>query len=260
MIAIAGSFHQLTIWRTIRDKQYELELFHDRITLKLAWLKHDTHRSWQAHSVTALGNQFIDAIQVLLKGYQNIMDWLGTQDSDEKGSWTSMDAHDKKLLVIKQLVVFHHYGTLLGDCFEHFGDRISEFKVLPVLRRGQQPKRTLSCSDIDQLPSAEAEDRCKYEVRLHAWLRSLKDLLTNGLKQTHKLYDTSDLFEEFVGDLQYRNSEEQERWHSEGMRYPYPDWKLKNPYDGRALFWSSRDTISNVPCWDEDEDLKKMFL
>ncbi|KAK5078370.1 hypothetical protein LTR64_003219 [Lithohypha guttulata] len=253
MTAIAGSFHQATIWRATRDQRLEIEELVVALSHRIPTFLAKIEDLLQAHRTRVFCHQVTEALDVVRKGYRAVMKWL------EQGSWTIAEEQEKKELHIKHLIIFNHYRKVFGECFSRFRKLARYFKEVLKAEPRKRVRRRRSCSDLEDTRSAGTEQRLVYEVMLRDVAKVLEKSLVDGLSKTHEQYNSSQLFCEYVANVQDRNEKEEKLWKREGKRYPYPDYKLKDPTQKKVSFWFCSSKVQEVPPWSEDEELQKWF-
>lgn len=203
--------------------------------------------------------QFVGALTQLDEGYTEIIDWLATEHKDHKcGGWVHPDLQHQKELYIKRLVVYNHYRKVFRDCWKEFMDYEGSFEGIPKIYK-RKIKRRNSIGGHEKPRSTLLMKRMQFEVILRDHIVRMEEYITNSLVDTHEFYDEALLFKWFVEDVAQINERTAKKYKKQGMRYPFPDWKMKDPNDPRCLFWYATAPAKPVAVWDEDEDLCRYF-
>ena len=218
----------MTVWRWVRTKQVELDQLRHSLEIGIKKVEHSLEDLWLAPRAVSHLNQIANATNDLYNMSQNVMDWLVEKTwRDPEGRMRA-----EKEVIIKLLVALNAYVPL----YRQFGLGTCEALLDAFRRHGpvynlKKRSRRWSYDDRRQYHPDILANRCYYEKVLLLYLQQRESRIANASQDIKRHYNNSQLFENFVADVQQENRNEEENWSMCGKKFPYPKYHLKDVGD-----------------------------
>jgi len=254
MTAISASYGNAIIWRYVRDRLAENDQLRIQLELGIQKLTHTIDEFWLGPRVIATWERILQNISRLYFGWRSIFDWL------EDRKWKNQNFRLEKEQIIKVLAVLNYctsaFQRLYQDCFDVVFECFRRHRRVTARK---PPKRRWSTGNQHLCKPRVFENRYYYERMLHLYARRVEENRLAVERQTQVLYDSSELFEHLVTDIQESNKKQKEWWAAWGKKYPWPSCELKEIGDKNSEVWRYYVPEDGVPGWEEDKDLKVVF-
>lgn len=265
MTSIA-SLHQITVFRFAKSRALQVSDLMIDLQWEIVRLEQSLTTRWPASRMLEFWQKIEKLLKILDVGYMNILQRLS---NSEWQWWRGEDTarrhelRDKKESIIKILAVFEWIFLLVQSAFE------SSFKecrpwFLDFGRRPLNPmcpQRRRSWHSSTDETITPVSDWISVDVAILRWVQYLEEQLESSMSIIPLQYNKSVIFEHYVFQVQRAVEEEISDWAEDGIKWPYPDYHLKlseiDILDSKFIRrHSPRD---NVPCWEEDQELRALL-
>lgn len=254
MTAISASFTNATIWRYARDMFAQTTELRNGLELGINKLTRMLDEFWLMPRIVSFWKQIARSVTKICHGWQSILDWI------EQRKWRDPAYRDEKQQVIKTLAVLNHHTSIYLHLYEEAFESVFEcFRRHARVTTSKRPPRRWSTANQHLYARRVFQNRCYYERMLHLYAQRIETSLAKSQQATHKHYNSSKLFEDFVTDVQQNNKKQEEWWTAWGKKYPWPSCQLKNLGGKDSELWQQNAPLNGVLSWEEDERLREMF-
>lgn len=254
MTAISASFTNATTWRYVRYMLVETNTLRTDLGLGIHKLTRTLDDFWLGPRVIVIWKCIAHRVNKLFYGWQSILDWL------EERKWRKPEFRLEKEQVIKTLVVLNYYTSTILRLYKDSFETVFEcFRRHRRVTSSKKRPRRWSTGNQHLYSTRIFENRHYYERILHLYAQLMETTTRNSESDISRLYNNSNLFENFVADVQQNNKAQADYWEAWGKKYPWPSCQLKNLGNKDSDLWRDNEPLDGVLSWEEDEDLRAMF-
>lgn len=271
MIAIAASFHPITVFRFARERAFEVNDLRNDLEWNIVKLEKIMDDCWSAAPLLTFWRGIFRTLGALDKEYLDILKCLA---DSEWIWWQQRDAirrnqlRSRKESMIKHLAVYDWILVLLyrayWSSFQDYRPWFLDFSNKLPIRTASGRRVSSDCifddSGVVTTDSDWIDQRMCFELAVSRWTRFLNQQLMSSMLDTQKHYNNGRVFEHYVRQLQRSNDEEKLDWEMDNIKWPYPDYSLKveglDVPDSR--FNQRHAPLYGVPSWAEDLELREL--